>query len=208
MYPKVEKPKENKSRAVANSVAQKQSNVKQGFGFVENRPETVTQRKLQEFANRSQTKQGAQLKSITAHNLLPIQRYSEQESTNSSDVKAVWGARKKMEIAIKSKMTHNVAVDYNDDINYARSSKGGHAENFVFSAFAIKRGDKGDLNIISERQPCGDCENNLKYLESIANPDLDISVDYFIEYEEGAGGSELWNYYQNKLPDEDSDEDM
>lgn len=37
MYAQVEKPKENKGRAVANSVAQKKSNVKQGFGFVDNR---------------------------------------------------------------------------------------------------------------------------------------------------------------------------
>lgn len=38
------KPKENKSRAVANTVTQKQSNVKQGFGFVDNRSKTVLQR--------------------------------------------------------------------------------------------------------------------------------------------------------------------
>lgn len=37
MYEQVEKPKENKSRAVTNSVAQKKSDVKQGFGFVDNR---------------------------------------------------------------------------------------------------------------------------------------------------------------------------
>jgi hypothetical protein len=40
MYEQVEKPKENKSRAVANSVAQRKSKVKQGFGFVDNRPES------------------------------------------------------------------------------------------------------------------------------------------------------------------------
>ncbi|MFT6777238.1 MAG: hypothetical protein ACJAV1_001155 [Paraglaciecola sp.] len=45
MYAQVEKPKENKSGAVANSVAQKKRNVKQGFGFVDNRPERITQRK-------------------------------------------------------------------------------------------------------------------------------------------------------------------
>ena len=39
MYEQVEKPKVNKSRAVANSVAQKKSNVKHGFGFV-NYPDT------------------------------------------------------------------------------------------------------------------------------------------------------------------------
>ena len=46
MYKQVEKPKENRSRVVANSVAQKKSRVKQGFAFVDNRPETVVQRKL------------------------------------------------------------------------------------------------------------------------------------------------------------------
>ncbi|MCP4130583.1 MAG: DUF4157 domain-containing protein [bacterium] len=40
------KPKENKSSAVANSVAQKKSRGKQGFGFVDNRAEAIGQRKL------------------------------------------------------------------------------------------------------------------------------------------------------------------
>jgi hypothetical protein len=43
MYEQVEKPKENKSRAVANSVAQKKSNIKQGFGFVDNRQLNTSQ---------------------------------------------------------------------------------------------------------------------------------------------------------------------
>jgi hypothetical protein len=51
MYEQVEKPKENKSRAVANSVAQKKSNVKQGFGFVDNRSATIAQRRLEEISN-------------------------------------------------------------------------------------------------------------------------------------------------------------
>jgi hypothetical protein len=37
MYTQVEKPKENKNRAAANSVTQKESNAKQGIGFVDNR---------------------------------------------------------------------------------------------------------------------------------------------------------------------------
>ena len=48
MYENVDKQKENKSRAAANSVAQKKSTVKQGFGFVDNRPKTIVQRKSQE----------------------------------------------------------------------------------------------------------------------------------------------------------------
>lgn len=47
MYAQVEKTKENKSRVVANSVTQKKSNGKQGFGFVDNRYEATTQRQLQ-----------------------------------------------------------------------------------------------------------------------------------------------------------------
>jgi hypothetical protein len=46
MYAQKEKPAENKSRAVANSVAQKKSNGQQGVGFVDNRPESVVQKKL------------------------------------------------------------------------------------------------------------------------------------------------------------------
>lgn len=46
MYAQLEKSKDNKSRAVANSVAQKKTNVKQEFGFVDNRPEAVAQKKF------------------------------------------------------------------------------------------------------------------------------------------------------------------
>jgi hypothetical protein len=48
MYAQVERPKENKSRAVANSIAQRKSCGKQGFGFVDNRTEVVSQCLLQE----------------------------------------------------------------------------------------------------------------------------------------------------------------
>ncbi len=41
MYAQVEKPKEHKSRRIANSVAQNKRNEKQGFVFVDNRPEII-----------------------------------------------------------------------------------------------------------------------------------------------------------------------
>lgn len=48
MYEQVEKSnKENKNSAVANSVTQKKSKVKQGFGFVDNRPVSNAQKILQ-----------------------------------------------------------------------------------------------------------------------------------------------------------------
>ncbi|AQS39591.1 hypothetical protein Sps_04506 [Shewanella psychrophila] len=51
MYVQADKSKENKSRAVANSVTQKKNNLKQGCGFVDNRPEVIAQRKLQATTN-------------------------------------------------------------------------------------------------------------------------------------------------------------
>lgn len=52
MYGQVEKPNENKNRAVANTVAQKKDNAKKGFGFLNNRPEAVEERKRQDIANK------------------------------------------------------------------------------------------------------------------------------------------------------------
>lgn len=49
MYEQAGNPKENKSLAVANSVAQKKSNMKQDFGFADNRPEAVMQGKLKKL---------------------------------------------------------------------------------------------------------------------------------------------------------------
>lgn len=54
MRKQTEKPKENKSRAVANSVVQKKSD-EQGLDFVDNRPMSIVQNKLQ---NRSLTNLG------------------------------------------------------------------------------------------------------------------------------------------------------
>ncbi|WLE95766.1 MAG: hypothetical protein QTN59_13900 [Candidatus Electrothrix communis] len=62
MYEQVEKPKENKSKAVANSVVQKKSGVKQGFGFVDNRPGNIMQRRFQKEVDQSQLSQPIQQK--------------------------------------------------------------------------------------------------------------------------------------------------
>jgi len=75
MYAQVEKSKESKSQSVANSVTQKKSNVKQGLGFVDNRPEAVAQRKLQEMAkNCSDVNSTAQLQRDISSSSGVIQR--------------------------------------------------------------------------------------------------------------------------------------
>ncbi len=56
MYAQVEKPKENKSQAVANSVTQKKGTLKQDYSIINNRPEAIAQRKLQKILNTSARK--------------------------------------------------------------------------------------------------------------------------------------------------------
>jgi len=68
MYEQVKKPKENKSRAIAHSVAQKKRKVKQKLGFVDNRSEALAQRTLQAMAdNNPQIRQIAQLQAMAAN---------------------------------------------------------------------------------------------------------------------------------------------
>jgi len=63
MYAQVNRSIENKSRAVAKTVTQNKSNVSQSFGFVDNRPVSIAQRKMQalirnSFPQITQKKQG------------------------------------------------------------------------------------------------------------------------------------------------------
>lgn len=69
-----EKTQENKSQAVANGFSQKQSSSESTFQFVDNRPEAIAQRKLQEMANNNP--QLKQLKAIQemANNSNALQR--------------------------------------------------------------------------------------------------------------------------------------
>lgn len=60
-----DKTQDNKSQSVANGEPQMQSSGESTFQFVDNRPEAVAQRKLQEMANNSpQAKKAAQLQAI------------------------------------------------------------------------------------------------------------------------------------------------
>jgi len=60
MYAQLEKTKENKGQAVANSVTQNKRNKKQGFGFVDNRLESIVQRAFQiEAASQNATSIGS-----------------------------------------------------------------------------------------------------------------------------------------------------
>ncbi len=84
MYAQVEKSKENKSQAVASEVTQKQRDVESTSLFVDNRPEAITQRKLQELANNSpQVQQAAQFQAM-ADNYSERQPHPIQKNDNNT----------------------------------------------------------------------------------------------------------------------------
>lgn len=67
-----DKTQENKGRAVANSLPKQQSNGEPAFHFVDNRPETIAQKKLQEMANNSpQVKQLTAFRAMFDKNSIP-----------------------------------------------------------------------------------------------------------------------------------------
>ena len=77
-----DKTQENKSQSVANAANQQQSDGESTFQFVDNRPEAVAQRKLQEMANNSpKAKQTAQLQAMannySARQQQPVQKKEE-----------------------------------------------------------------------------------------------------------------------------------
>ncbi|MBK6265244.1 GNAT family N-acetyltransferase [Marivirga sp. S37H4] len=79
-----DKAQENKSQSVAASSSQIQSSSESTFQFVDNRPEAVAQRKLQEMANNSpQAKQAAQLQAMADNSSLQ-QRQAIQKKVNNT----------------------------------------------------------------------------------------------------------------------------
>jgi hypothetical protein len=67
MYDRVNKPKENKARAVTDSTVPANSNVKQGFGFVDNRPKNKVASKLQKNEKEAVSGTGDCLKSCSGN---------------------------------------------------------------------------------------------------------------------------------------------
>jgi len=79
-----DKTQENKSQSVANDTSQMQSSGEPTFQFVDNRPEALQLRKLQEMANNSpQTQQTAQMQSI-ADNFPTQQQHPIQKKENKT----------------------------------------------------------------------------------------------------------------------------
>lgn len=127
-----------------------------------------------------------------------FQLYSEQETEDNKAINMIVDARKDAKMFNRSSMTHNFACDYNNPANYARSQSNRHSEPMVSNMFLVSRNKKKKLVILSERQPCKPCENDLRLLEANANPELEIKAYYFIPYAKGEGKEPLVEFYEEK----------
>jgi len=105
-----DKTQENKSQSVANAVSQKQSSAESTFQFVDNRPEAIAQRKLQEMANNSpQAKQADQLQAM-------VDNYTAQQKDNIQKKENKTGLPDKLKSGIENLSGHSmddVKVHYN-----------------------------------------------------------------------------------------------
>ncbi len=79
-----DKTQENKSQSVANAVSQKKSVTESAFQFVDNRPEAITQRRLEEMANYSpQAKQASQLQAMAVNHSAQQQQPIQKKENNT-----------------------------------------------------------------------------------------------------------------------------
>ncbi|SFB33402.1 eCIS core domain-containing protein [Algoriphagus aquimarinus] len=84
MHTHADKTQENKSQSDANVVYHRQSSAESTFQFVDNRPEAVAQRKLQEMANNSpQAKRATQLQTMADNHSAKQQQPIQKKENNT-----------------------------------------------------------------------------------------------------------------------------
>ncbi|MDJ0676718.1 MAG: hypothetical protein QNJ36_15290 [Calothrix sp. MO_167.B42] len=85
MFTHANKTQQNKTTSAASKLAQKQTSGTSSFQLVDNRPEAIAQRKLQEMANNSpQTKQASQLQAFAANHPAQQQQPSQKKASSES----------------------------------------------------------------------------------------------------------------------------
>lgn len=114
MYEKVEKPKENKSKAVANTVDNKENNTKIGFGFVDNSLRAVKQTKIANLMNRSSQTKIVQLVQKIKYD--PVLEYTNRPKSKSV-LYGLEDMRQATKKRIKNKPKNRITIDeYNLDL--------------------------------------------------------------------------------------------
>ena len=161
------KQKENKSKAVS-TVSQKQGSGESTFQFVDNRPEAIAQRKLQEMANKSpQTMQMRAFQQMAINSSLrrePSQKKNtviqrvfadgepkETDFDNSVIEKRVTDMSKSLIRNGRASLLGNYGKDYADGEIY-ESRSGAHVEQQIFDDYVNCEDET--ISIYTERAPC------------------------------------------------------
>ena len=84
MYTPIEKPKENKNKAVADSLVQNKNKKSQGIKYIDNRDEAVVQRRLQQIANNNPQAQQASQLQLMANDYSARQQYPIRQKINNT----------------------------------------------------------------------------------------------------------------------------
>jgi len=194
MYAQREKPKENKSRAVANSIGQKKNNGKHGLGFVDNRPKSVVQRNLKVIANNN-------------FQVMQFKRYftGEVEPPSSKSVRY-------SEVTIQGvKATKRMQADnlsYKTKAGGSKTTSGNHSPLFYALRSCFQSGELHDMHMLHEElggkgKPPNlvpgpkNTNNNMMDFEQaviakIDNSDFDFAVvDYEVTANYGRSGNDV-----------------
>ncbi|WP_299005642.1 hypothetical protein [uncultured Shewanella sp.] len=89
MYKQVEKPKENVSRAIGNSVVQKKNNREQGVRFVDHRPESVIQRKIRSLYSSQSIQKKESNTMLSAHLISGINNSPSYSNTETNTLQRI-----------------------------------------------------------------------------------------------------------------------
>lgn len=163
---------EHKSQSTAGNISQKSSDCYSTFQFLDNRPEAIAQRKLQNMANASQKSN-----QIT-------QLWHGYKATYESEyyyVKAIFRQR----IADRTATTgaHNYAYNMSTK-EIAKSGTSGHAEILLLSTSEAQKGDS--VILISEYKPCKYCQEHIEKIEKARG--IEVRVIWLLDYEEKGDG--------------------
>ncbi len=142
------KNQKNKSRSIANDFSQNRCGKEPTFQFVDNRPEAIAQRKLQEMANNSP--RAKQLKAFqeTANNIngdLKITQFRKNKAVESSAQKHYddgWGAKYNIQTDEALKGSVSDEVKGNGDINLGIFEFGNR---WIYKGDQYKKGKKCNI---------------------------------------------------------------
>jgi len=172
----VEKTKENKRQSVANAVTQKQGGGEPTFQFVDNRPEAITQRKLQEMANNSpQAKQVAQLQLMANKR---SQALTIQHDTTMSTIQRM------------------VSVDLltdNDDKKKIRAK--GNVEDFQGGTSAGTHGWVGVTSYRSRYEITDGTHEDTGSVGPLKNDFTNPEAGHVLAKQNGGDGADTWNIF-------------